>query len=170
MTHRAPRPLPLAAVLLALLLVLAPSAGRAEVLYSELRINGLVCPFCAFGIEKKLRNIEGVERVTVLLDEGVVQLEFAERNGVTFGDLRDAVSAAGFKLAGLKVEVRGRIEAGDDGKILVAAPDLRLRLVNDATDDPPSEHVTRFGSVDRIASELPDLLVEERPSHPGVNP
>ena len=170
MTHRVPTPLPLAAVLLALLLVLPPSAGRAEILYSELRINGLVCPFCAFGIEKKLRNVEGVERVTVLLDEGVVQLEFAERNAVTFGELRDAVSAAGFELAGLKVEVRGRIEAGDDGKILVATPDLRLRLVGDPTDEPPSERVTRFGTVDRIASELPDLLVEERPSHPGVNP
>ncbi len=170
MTHRVPRRLPLAAVLLALLLVLPPSTGRAEILYSELRINGLVCPFCAFGIEKKLRNVEGVERVTVLLDEGVVQLGFAERNGVTFGDLRDAVSAAGFKLAGLKVEVRGRIEAGDGAKILVAAPHLRLRLVNDPTDKPPSEHVTRFGTVDRIASELPNLLVEERPPHPEVTP
>ncbi len=170
MTHPLSRHFPLAAALLGLLLALPPSAGRAEILYSELRINGLVCPFCAFGIEKKLRHVEGVERVTVLLDEGVVQLEFAERNGVTFSDLRDAVSAAGFKLAGLKVEVRGRIEAGDDGKILVAAPDLRLRLVNDPTDEPPSERVTRFGTVDRIASELPNLLVEERPPHPEVNP
>ncbi len=170
MTHPLPRHLPLAAVLLGLLLALPPSAGRAEILYSELRINGLVCPFCAFGIEKKLRNVEGVERVTVLLDEGVVQLEFAERNAVTFGELRDAVSAAGFELAGLKVEVRGRIEAGDDGKILVATPDLRLRLVGDPTDEPPSERVTRFGTVERIGSDLPDLLVEERPSRPGLTP
>ena len=121
-------------------------------------------------IEKKLRDVEGVETVSVLLDEGVVQLGFAERNGATFEDLQDAVSAAGFKLVGLKVEVRGRIEAGDDGKILVAAPDLRLRLVGDPTDEPPSGRVTRFGTVDGIASELPDLLVEERPSHPGVTP
>ncbi len=170
MTHRDPRPLPLAAVLLALLLVLPPSAGRAEILYSELRINGLVCPFCAFGIEKKLRDVEGVETVTVLLDEGVVQLGLADRNGVTFGDLRDAVSAAGFKLAGLKVEVRGRIESGDDGKNLVVVPDLRLRLVNDPTDEPPSEYVTRFGSVERVGSDLPDLLVEERPLRPAVTP
>ncbi len=170
MTHRVPRLLPLPAALLALLLVLPPLAGRAEILYSELRINGLVCPFCAFGIEKRLRDVEGIERVTVLLDEGVVQLGFAERNGVTFGDLREAVSAAGFKLSGLKVEVRGGIEAGDGGKILVAAPDLRLRLVNDSAEEPASERVTRFGSVERIGSNLPDLLVEERPSRPGLNP
>ncbi len=170
MTHSLPRHLAVAVALLALLLVLPPSPGRAEILYSELRINGLVCPFCAFGIEKKLRNVEGVERVTVLLDEGVVQLGFAERNRVTFGDLQDAVTAAGFELAGLKVEVRGRIEAGDDGKILAAAPDLRLRLVNDPTDEPPSERVTRFGTVERIGSDLPDLLVEERPLRPAVTP
>ncbi len=170
MTHRISRPLPLATVLLALLLVLPPSAGRAEILYSELRINGLVCPFCAFGIEKKLRDVEGVETVTLLLDEGVVQLRFAERNEATFEDLRDAVLAAGFKLAGLMVEVRGRIEAGDDGKILVAAPHLRLRLVNDPTDEPPSERVTRFGTVERIGSDLPDLLVEARRSRPEVTP
>ena len=37
------------------LCVLVPLSSRAELLEAELEVNGMACPFCAFGIEKKLR-------------------------------------------------------------------------------------------------------------------
>ncbi len=40
--------------------VLVPLSSRAELLEAELVVNGMACPFCAFGIEKKLRAIEGL--------------------------------------------------------------------------------------------------------------
>ena len=48
-------------VLAALVLLIAvPLTSHAEILEAELQVNGMSCPFCAFGIEKKLRRVEGV--------------------------------------------------------------------------------------------------------------
>ena len=57
--------------------LLASSAVRAELLEAELTVAGMACPFCVFGIEKKLGAIDGVQNVTVLLDEGRVRLVFS---------------------------------------------------------------------------------------------
>ena len=54
---------------LALLLAI-PVTSQAEILEATLQVNGMSCPFCAFGIEKKLRSVDGVQEVDVLLDEG----------------------------------------------------------------------------------------------------
>ena len=39
-----------------------------------IRVDGLACPFCAYGIEKKLKGVDGVEDVDVDLKSGVVRL------------------------------------------------------------------------------------------------
>lgn len=42
---------------------LASTAVAAQPRY-QIEVAGLACPFCAYGIEKKLRAIEGVGRLT----------------------------------------------------------------------------------------------------------
>ena len=37
-----------------------------------IRVDGLACPYCAYGIEKKLKKIHGVEDIDVDLDKGLV--------------------------------------------------------------------------------------------------
>ena len=54
--------------LLGVLVFAVSGAARAEVLGAELEVSGMSCPFCAFGIEKKLRAVQGVRDVTVFLD------------------------------------------------------------------------------------------------------
>ena len=53
------------AISIALGLVFGLSAipARADMRAAELRVNGLSCPFCAFGIEKKLRRVSGVNEL-----------------------------------------------------------------------------------------------------------
>jgi len=51
----------------------------------EIRADGLACPYCAYGIEKKLMAIKGVKYVDVNLEQGKVlvtgddQLNFEEQ-------------------------------------------------------------------------------------------
>jgi copper chaperone CopZ len=78
----------------------------AEILSADLQVNGLTCPFCAFGIEKKLLDVDGVTSVDVRLDEGLLQLQLAPKNSATTAALEAAVEKAGFQLAGLALEVR----------------------------------------------------------------
>lgn len=63
-----------------------------------LRVNGLACPFCAFGIEKEFAKQSGVENTNVNLKQGV--LVVTVKPGTTFSDARLAqlVKEAGFQL------------------------------------------------------------------------
>ncbi|HIA76655.1 MAG TPA: copper chaperone [Gammaproteobacteria bacterium] len=37
-----------------------------------IRVDGLACPYCAYGIEKQLKKIDGVRDIDVDLDRGLV--------------------------------------------------------------------------------------------------
>lgn len=116
--------------LVALTLVALGLVGpaRAEIMRADLRVDGMSCPFCAFGIEKKLLDVDGVTGVEVMLDEGRLRLQLATGNRATPAALEQAVEKAGFELAGLRLEVRGRLEASAEETWVVAHDELRFRL------------------------------------------
>jgi len=120
------------------LLLLAASA-QAGLRSAELQVNGLSCPFCAFGIEKKLLRIDGVRDVEVLLDEGRVAVTFAPQSAATVADLDAAVAKAGFELAALRVEADGQLREVD-GPRLVSTAEMTFRLAEtrDGTTRPVS--------------------------------
>lgn len=41
----------------------------------SIRVDGLACPYCAYGIEKKLNEIDGVKFINMDLDKGIVTVE-----------------------------------------------------------------------------------------------
>lgn len=61
------------------------------------QVAGLSCPFCAYGLEKKLGNLEGVRGVGVLLEEGEVHLKLEEGATLTEKQIRTATKKAGFE-------------------------------------------------------------------------
>ena len=106
-----------------------PSLSHAQLLRADLSVNGLTCPFCAFGIEKKLRAVDGVEEVDVLLDEGEIRLTLATGNAATIDAFEKAVDRAGFELSGLRVEVQGSVARRDGDSLLEANNAVRFRLL-----------------------------------------
>lgn len=64
----------------------------------DLRIDGLACPFCAYGIEKKLIKTEGVTSVTFDLVKGLVIVTVQEGIILTELQLKQWVHDAGFTL------------------------------------------------------------------------
>ncbi|HHM05474.1 MAG TPA: copper chaperone [Gammaproteobacteria bacterium] len=89
----------LAALLAALWSVAVFAAGTRYVL----RVDGLACPFCAYGIEKKLIRTEGVEAVDMDLAQGQVIVKV--RAGAELGEARleRLVDEAGFTLRSVEV-------------------------------------------------------------------
>ena len=82
--------------------VLAPQARAQDDKRLEdpdviIEVDGLACPFCAYGIEKRLKKIDGVAELSVLLEEGKVQLKLAEGATVSEERLQKAVAEAGFE-------------------------------------------------------------------------
>ena len=116
----------LLAISVALLLRVAPA--EAGFLSAELTVNGLSCPFCVFGIEKKLLDVHGVRDVEVFLDEGRIALTFQPDSEATVDELEEAVEKAGFELAAVSLEVSG--ELLEEGSVqLVAHPAMTFRLL-----------------------------------------
>ncbi len=62
-----------------------------------IEVDGLSCPFCAYGIEKRLKKIDSVDELSVLLEEGKVHLKLKEGATVSEERLQKAVADAGFE-------------------------------------------------------------------------
>ena len=84
-------------LILGLMLVTATTAF-AEFKHYQLRVDGLACPFCAYGIEKKLSAIEGVENLDIDIETGAVMVTMADDTTLDETAARRAVEAAGFSL------------------------------------------------------------------------
>jgi len=79
------------------LLLLIPIAHAAGLSYA-LQVDGLACPFCAYGIEKKLSSIKGVEDTQVNIKTGEVIVTMDEGVPLTEDLARKKVKEAGFTL------------------------------------------------------------------------
>ncbi len=60
------------------------------------RVDGASCPFCAFGLEKRLGHLEGVAQVRMEMKEGQAIVILKKGAKVSEQALRQAVDEAGF--------------------------------------------------------------------------
>ncbi len=65
-------------------------------------VDGMSCPFCAYGLEKKLKKVKDVESVTIDLNEGEVVVIAKAGATIKEESLRKAVHDAGFTVSSLK--------------------------------------------------------------------
>ena len=59
----------------AVLLLAVTQTAVADTTVYSIRVDGLACPYCAYGIEKKLNELDGVKFIDMDLDKGVVTVE-----------------------------------------------------------------------------------------------
>lgn len=82
-------------LLIPLLLLWSLTAFAAGTQYA-MRVDGLACPYCAYGIEKKLKQIEGVEKIDVDLEKGLVTVNVREGVEITEPQMKQLFKDAGF--------------------------------------------------------------------------
>jgi copper chaperone CopZ len=83
------------------LLVLLLS-GVANALTIEMTVHGLVCGFCAQGIEKRLRKFSQTAEVLVSLENRLVALTLKESTDIADATLREALEKSGYAV----IEIR----------------------------------------------------------------
>lgn len=87
-------------VLVVASVLIAPATYR-------LHVDGLACPFCAYGIEKKLKAIDGVARLETNIKEGTVIVTMKDSVTLDEQTARKAVKEAGFTLKGFELVTGG---------------------------------------------------------------
>ena len=82
----------------------------------EMKVDGLVCAFCAQGISKKLGKLDATADVLVSLENGIVAVALKPGRDVNDQDLRETLTDAGYSLRSVErtsvtlPEIRARLE------------------------------------------------------------
>jgi mercuric ion binding protein len=88
---------------IALLLLTALLATGARAATIELTVNGLVCGFCAQGIEKTLRRNAATDDVFVSLEKRLVAVTTKPDTDIPDEVLRKALQDAGYDVKGMNL-------------------------------------------------------------------
>lgn len=108
---------PMRTMLLGLLLGVSAMANARTV---EMDVNGLVCAFCAQGIEKTLRGFPATADVYVSLENRIVAIQLKEGADIDDDTLRKAITNAGYTVVAIRrgddtlQDIRERVKAGHD--------------------------------------------------------
>lgn len=118
-------------IFLSLAFLGVPSA-QARVERVTVAVDGMSCPFCAFGVEKKLKGVEGAGSVKVNLKAGSATLSVREGASINVGQVPDAIKAAGFTPGAIKGTAAGTIKRDNSRGLvlLVSGSRQRFMLVN----------------------------------------
>jgi copper chaperone CopZ len=103
----------LQACVMLMMLAVAASGSAATI---EMTVNGLVCAFCAQGIEKKLKKFPATAEVVVNLEHRLVAVSLKDGQDIADADLRKALTGAGYTVKSIDrtdtpiAEVRERLK------------------------------------------------------------
>jgi mercuric ion binding protein len=120
-------------LLLLMSLSILPAPGQAEITRAVVAVEGMSCPFCAFGVEKKLKAVGGVRDVTVDMGRSTATLAADEGKSLDTGQINAAVKASGFTPGALKITAVGTLSSGEkeeDLLLRIRSTDQVFRLVN----------------------------------------
>ena len=147
------------------LLLVAPWAAAQAgqelgMLQVSVQVDGLSCPFCAYGLEKKLKKVENVANLEIRISEGRAVITPAAGTSVDLAEVERAVREGGFTPRALTVTARGRVtelhgapalaladggmlllaEGGETDALLQSAQGSVVRVEGQATREQPKGH------------------------------
>lgn len=100
--------------LMAILLLIASPLAAAKTV--EMEVNGLVCGFCAQGIEKTLKALPATEGVFVSLENRLVAVKLKDGNDVDDAALRKALKDSGYTVVAIRRTERSLDELRQEAK------------------------------------------------------
>ena len=158
------------------LAILIAQPAWAEVSEITVFVGGLSCPFCTYGVEKKLKAVDGVESVKVHLKSGTATLILAEGKVPTPEEIRRAVKKAGFTAGKIELTAIGTLSSREetyfleirytDRKYVLYREDTKQTLLDEKTREHFADMAKR-GAMVAVTGALHDHV--EGPSGLSVN-
>ena len=79
-----------------IMFLLGISSTLAQSSEVKVRVDGLSCPFCAYGLEKKLNDLDGVDSIFIDFEEGLVLMQVTDLENISEEEIRTKIEEAGF--------------------------------------------------------------------------
>lgn len=74
----------------------AQTENAQERIYVKIEIKGMACPYCAFGMEKELKKVAGVENVKIELKAGLAYISTPIKQRPDKKSIERIITDAGF--------------------------------------------------------------------------
>lgn len=75
----------------------------------RVKVDGLSCPFCVYGLEKHLKRVKCVDKVKTFVDEGIAVLQLNRKEPIDAQAVREAVKKGGFTPRKTTLTASGRM-------------------------------------------------------------
>lgn len=110
-----------AIIFIASLFWILPQRGHAQLVEIKQTVYGMDCAPCAYALENRINNLEGVTSASVSLNDGLLTAALAKENVLTLTQIRKAVEESGFSPKKATVKVTGTLQK-EDGKYVIITP------------------------------------------------
>lgn len=108
--------------------------ASAEIKSIEIKVDGLTCPFCVFGVEKKLKALDEIESVNTNLKSGMIEVALKQGKAVDIDRLNEAVRKSGFTPGDIKINANGTFtDSNGNPALKVSGTDQIFLLVGNKT-------------------------------------
>jgi copper chaperone CopZ len=104
-----------------LLLSALPFLAHAQLLEVKQVIYGMDCAPCARGVEASIKRLDGVQAVTISLNNGTADIRLAPDNRQTLDGIRQRISDNGFSAKEAHITLTGTLREKSGKLVLVTA-------------------------------------------------
>lgn len=87
----------------------------------EVKVDGLGCPFCAYGLEKKFKEFKGIKDVKIEMETGMMTFNYPTDKMLTMERVEKQVDEAGYTAVHVKVT---RADGSQEETAAVAAVEV----------------------------------------------
>lgn len=86
------------------------NTASAQIQSATMEVDGMTCPFCIYGIEKKLKSVDEIKDAEANLRSATVDLTFKDNAQVSIQRLDKAVDDSGFTPGEIEISASGQLE------------------------------------------------------------
>jgi len=79
------------------------------------QVDGLGCPFCAYGLEKKFKELKGIKNVKIEMETGIMDFAYPTDKSLTMEQVEKQVEKAGYTPVSVSIKrANGSVEKSED--------------------------------------------------------
>lgn len=89
-------------------------SSNAQITKVDQEVFGMDCAPCAYGLERGLKKMDGIEKVQVSLNEGKAYLDLTANNNLSLKQIQEEVKVNGFSAKNAEVVLEGQLIKEDN--------------------------------------------------------
>lgn len=149
-------------MLISAIIILAAQISSAQIHSLTIVVEGMSCPFCAYGVEKKLKQVSGVKSIEIDMKDGTAALKAREGESINISQVPKAIKDTGFTPGDISITASGKVKTDARQRLILQVSGLAQGLLLvDLKDDIRQRLGSLSGSevaveIQGLARELPD--------------